>query len=100
GFSYLFDRTKTVIRGSYTRSFETPYNENLILSSTTGISGLTNGSIGDVINQPLRPGRRNQFNAGLQQGIGKYFVLDADYFWKYTHNAYDFNVLLNTPLTF
>jgi hypothetical protein len=100
GFSYLFDRTKTVIRGSYTRSFETPYNENLILSSTTGISGLTDGSIGDVINQPLRPGRRNQFNAGLQQGIGKYFVLDADYFWKYTHNAYDFNVLLNTPLTF
>jgi hypothetical protein len=100
GFSYLFDRTKTVIRGSYTRSFETPYNENLILSSTTGINGLTDGSIGDVANQPLRPGRRNQFNVGLQQGIGKYFVLDADYFWKYTHNAYDFNVLLNTPLTF
>jgi hypothetical protein len=100
GFSYLLDRTKTVIRGSYTRTFETPYNENLILSSTTGINGLTDGSIGDVINQPLRPGRRNQFNVGLQQGIGKYFVMDADYFWKYTHNAYDFNVLLNTPLTF
>ena len=26
--------------------------------------------------------------------------MDADYFWKYTHNAYDFSVLFNTPITF
>jgi len=26
--------------------------------------------------------------------------LDADYFWKYTHNAYDFSILLNTTITF
>jgi hypothetical protein len=27
-------------------------------------------------------------------------LIDADYFWKYTHNAYDFNTLLNTTITF
>ena len=33
GLSYLFSRTNTVLRAAYSRSFETPYNENLILSS-------------------------------------------------------------------
>jgi len=50
--------------------------------------------------EPIRPGRRNQFNTGLQQAIGRYLLIDADYFWKYTHNAYDFDVLLNTTITF
>jgi len=27
-------------------------------------------------------------------------MIDADYFWKYTHNAYDFSTLLNTTITF
>ncbi len=26
--------------------------------------------------------------------------MDADYFWKFTHNAYDFSVLFLTPITF
>ena len=26
--------------------------------------------------------------------------MDADYFWKYTHGAYDFSTLLNTTITF
>jgi hypothetical protein len=48
----------------------------------------------------IRPGRRNQFNTGFQQAIGRFLLIDADYFWKYTHNAYDFDVLLNTTITF
>ena len=27
-------------------------------------------------------------------------LVDADHFWKYTHNAYDFSTLLNTTITF
>ena len=27
-------------------------------------------------------------------------MIDADYFWKRTRNAYDFSVILNTPITF
>jgi Carboxypeptidase regulatory-like domain len=100
GASYQLKRTNTVLRASYTRNFETPYNENLILSSATGAGGLADGTLGDASNQPLKPGRRNQFDVGLQQGFGKLIVFDIDYFNKRTTNAYDFNVLLNTPVTF
>jgi len=101
GVSYHLKPSNTVLRGSYTRTFETRCSENLILSSSTGGGGLAeNGILGPATAEPLRPGRRNQFNLGLQQGIGKLVVIDADYFWKYTHNAYDFNVLLKTPVAF
>jgi hypothetical protein len=100
GVSYLFKRTNTILRGSYTRNLETPYNENLILSSATGANGLGNGIAGAASNEPLRSGRRNQFNVGFQQAIGRHIVLDADYFNKRTSNAYDFNVLFNTSVYF
>jgi len=100
GVSYLFKPTNTVVRASYIRSFETPYNENLILSSSTGGNGLSDGILGGTSANKLQPGRRSQYNVGLQQGIGKYLVADIDYFNKFTRNAYDFSVLLNTPITF
>jgi hypothetical protein len=100
GVSYLVKRTNTVLRASYTRNFETPYNENLILSSATGAGGLANGVFGDTSNLPLLPGRRHQFNVGFQQALGSHVILDGDYFYKRTNNAYDFNVLFNTSVTF
>lgn len=100
GLSYLIRSTGTVLRASFTRNFETPYNENLVLSSATGAAGLTDGTIGGVTAQLLKPGNRNQFNLGIQQSIGKLVIVDVDYFNKRTNNAYDFNTLLDTPLTF
>ncbi|HWN97953.1 MAG TPA: TonB-dependent receptor, partial [Blastocatellia bacterium] len=100
GVAYHVKPTNTVLRFAYTRTFETPYNENLVLSSATGAGGLADGILGDATSRPLEPGRRNQFNAGVQQAIGHYIIVDADYFWKYTHNAYDFNVILDTPIYF
>jgi hypothetical protein len=100
GLSYHIKSTGTVLRGSFMRSFESPYNENLILSSVTGAGGLANGVLGDTSNLPLRPGARTQVNAGFQQAIGRHLLLDMDYFIKQTNNAYDFNVLFNTSVTF
>ena len=100
GVSYLVKRTNTVLRASYTRNLETPYNENLILSSITGAGGLANGVLGDTSNLPLAPGRRHQFNAGIQQSIGRHLILDGDYYYKRTTNGYDFNVLFNTSVVF
>ena len=96
--SYLFPRTDTVLRVAYSRTFESPFNENLILSSAAGAGGLQQNGL--AASAPIRPGNRNQFNAGFEQKIGKAIVVDADYFWKYTHNAYDFDALFNTPITF
>jgi hypothetical protein len=99
GIAYNVKRTGTVLRAAYSRTFETPFNENLLLSSATGIGGLTGNVFGST-SVPISPGFRNQFNAGLQQSIGRFVLIDADYFWKYTHNAFDFSTLLNTTITF
>jgi hypothetical protein len=100
GIAYNIKHTGTVLRVGYSRTMETPFNENLLLSSITGVGGLAQNVFGATNVIPIQPGFRNQFNAGLQQAIGKWLVVDADYFWKYTHNAYDFSVLLNTTITF
>jgi hypothetical protein len=100
GVSYLFKPTRTVLRVAYSRTLETPYNENLLLSSATGLGGLAAGQFGAFGVQPLKAGRRSQYNAGLQQNLGRFLQVDADYFWKYTENAYDFDTLFSTPITF
>jgi hypothetical protein len=101
GLAYKIKKTSTVLRLSYSRVLETPFNENLILASL----GTSNPVIVDVIGgtslqAPIRSGQRNQFNAGFQQAFGKYVVVDADYLWKYTHNAYDFSAFASTPIFF
>jgi hypothetical protein len=94
-------KTGTVLRASYARTLETPFNENLILSSR----GCGNQILAPLLacqdgNTTLEPGFKNEFHAGLQQGFGKNFVISGDYIWKYTHNAFDFSVFGNTPITF
>jgi hypothetical protein len=100
GFSYRIKQTGTILRGSYSRTMETPYNENLLLSSSTGPGGLAANAFFGFGTKPLEPGNRNQYNLGLQQAIGNFMLLEGDYFWKFTRNAYDFGVLFNTPITF
>ena len=99
GVAYHIKKTGTVLRAAYARTFETPFNENLLLSSATGIGGLSQNLFGST-GVPIEPGFRNQFNGGFQQAVGKYLLIDADYFWKYTHNSFDFSTLLNTTITF
>ena len=55
------------------------------------LGGQLRGAGGDA----LQPGFRNEFHAGFGQSLGRHFVIDGEYIWKYTHNAYDFSVLGN-----
>ena len=103
GISYNFKKTNTVLRVSYARAMETPFNENLVLSSTGCLDTVIQAvfeTLGSCAPAPFNPGFRNEFHAGLQQAITKHFVISGDYIWKYTHNAYDFSVLGSTPITF
>jgi len=105
GIAYNIKPTNTILRVSYARTMETPFNENLVLSSggcnDAVINALQSAIQGfPCISNPLSPGWRNEFHAGFQQAFGKYLVLDAEYIWKYTHLAYDFSVFGNTPITF
>jgi hypothetical protein len=102
GVAYNIKKTNTVLRASYARTLETPFNENLILSSIGCESPVLNPLLacGALSPEPLSPGFRNEFHAGFQQAFGKFLVVDGEYIWKYTHNGYDFSVLGNTPITF
>ena len=57
-------------------------------------------SKGAADQQPIALGSRNQYDAGIQQGIGGWLLLDVSYFRKYTRNAFDFDTLFSTPVTF
>ncbi|MBV8867707.1 MAG: TonB-dependent receptor plug domain-containing protein, partial [Acidobacteriaceae bacterium] len=105
GIAYNLKRTSTVLRVSYARTFETPFNENLVLASTGCLDAVVNALQSAIqgypcLTTPLSPGMRNEFHAGLSQAFGKFFVLDGEYIWKYTHGAYDFSVFGNTPITY
>ena len=102
GVAYNIKPSNTVLRVSYARVLETPFNENLVLSNEGCGSPVLNPLLlcsSPGIN-PFSPGWRNEFHAGIQQAFGKYLVFSGEYIWKYTHNAYDFSVLGATPITF
>ncbi len=99
GVAYNIKRTNTVLRISYARTLESPFNENLILASDTS-NPVIAAIFGQTSAAPIPPGYRNDFHAGFQQAFGKYLVIDADYVWKYTHSAYDFSDFLNTAIFF
>ncbi len=106
GIAYNIKPTNTVLRVSYARTMESPFNENLILASlgcndpvVVAFQTLVAGGA-CVTTAPLSPGHRNEFHAGLQQAFGRYLVIDGEYIWKYTHKAFDFSVLGNTPITY
>ena len=102
GVAYKVKPTTTVLSISYARTLETPFNENLVLSS----EGCSNSVLAPLlscasgVSTDMAPGYRNEFHASVQQGFGKYLVVSGEYIWKYTHNAFDFSVLGNTPITF
>jgi hypothetical protein len=105
GIAYNLKPTNTILRISYARTMETPFNENLVLSSLGCNDAVINAIMAATISPcvsttPLSPGWRNEFHAGLEQAFGKYLVVDGEYIWKYTHKAYDFSVLGSTPITF
>jgi hypothetical protein len=105
GIAYNLKPTNTVLRVSYARTLESPFNENLVLASLGCNDAVVNNLMSIVqgypcILSPISPAWRNEFHVGLQQAFGRYLVVDGEYLWKYTHGAYDFGVLGNTPITF
>lgn len=104
GVAYNIKPSNTVLRVSYARTLESPFNENLVISS----EGCGYPFLASLVPppgvpcpvQPVQPGWSNQFHAGLEQAVGKHIVLNWEYVWDYYHNAFDFGVLGNTPLAF
>ena len=104
GAAYKIKSTNTVLRVSYARTLESPFNENLVIASTgcsiPFLATLVPPPGVPCVTGPISPGYRNEFHAGLQQAFGRYLVVSGDYIWKYTHNGYDFGTVGSTPITF
>jgi hypothetical protein len=104
GAAYHINSTNTVLRMSYARTMETPFNENLVIASTgcsiPFLAALVPPPGVPCNAGPITPGYRNEFHAGLQQAFGRYLVVSGDYIWKYTHNGYDFGDVGATPIYF
>ncbi len=99
GIAYNIKPSSTVLRVSYARTLETPFNENLVLAGA-GCNVSVIAALVPCVPSNLDPGFRNEFHAGVQQAFGPHLVVDGEYIWKYTHNAYDFSILGATPITF
>ena len=105
GIAYNIKPSSTVLRVSYAHTMETPFNENLILASNGCADPVINALMTSTVSPcvtttPLSPGDRNEFHAGLEQAFGKHLVIDGEYIWKYTHRAFDFSILGDSPITF
>jgi hypothetical protein len=105
GVAYNIKPSGTVLRFSYARTMETPFNENLVLSSLGCLDPVVSAIMASTITPcvsttPLSPGPRNEYHVGLTQAFGKYLVFDGEYIWKYTTRAFDFSVLGDSPITF
>src|SRR5208282_5449043 len=79
GIAYKVKQSNTILRVSYARTLESPFNENLVLSSIGCANAVLNPLLlcSSLSTNPLSPGFRNEFHAGLEQAFGRYLVFPA-----------------------
>ena len=97
GLTYGLSRLRTTFRGDYSRVFLTPYNENLIVASSNG-PGSPSASLVQLV--PISSARRQGINSTSASCSFKACRCKRGILVKFTYGAYDFDVLLNSPLTF
>jgi outer membrane cobalamin receptor len=103
GAAYHLKRTNTVLRASYSRTFQTPPNENLLLSASSEAAAIAPPAVGAALGSavaPITPERQNFFEAGIQQGAGRLVSVDVSYYHKQSVDQQDNNNFLNTGIIF
>ncbi|MEJ5368159.1 MAG: TonB-dependent receptor [Bryobacteraceae bacterium] len=102
GAAYHIRETGTVLRASYSRLYQTPPNENLLLSSSPEAARLTPPLVQEQLGGwiPMRPEEQNFFEAGLQQAVGRKASLNVAWYHKNSRNLQDNNNFLDTGIIF
>ena len=88
-------RTGTVLRASYNRTYQTPPNENLLLSSSEEAATWLNRAF-----VTIRPERQNVYEVGLQQAIGRWASVNGAFYHKDSRDLQDNDNFLNTGIIF
>ena len=103
GLAYHLRETGTVLRTSYNRNYQTPPNENLLLSNSPAAGRLAppdvrRGLNGGVI--LIGPQRQNVYEVGLQQKLANRASLNAVFYHKDSCDLQDNDNFLNTGIIF
>ncbi len=103
GVAYHIAATNTVLRVAYNRLYQTPPNENLLLSSSEAAAELAPAIVRQTLGRAavtLRPERQNFYEAGFQQGVTRYVTVAGAYYHKSATNQQDNNNFFNTGIIF
>jgi hypothetical protein len=91
-----FPSAGLVVHASYDRVFQTPSNENILLSSSTAATMLNPVSL----QLPVEPSEGNYYEAGVAKDFFGKVKLDANYFRRLVNNYADDDQIDNTTISY
>lgn len=103
GLSYALHDQTVVLRASYNRNYQTPPNENLLLSNSEVASRLAPASVRDALGsayRPIQPERQDVYEAGAQFSIGNIVTVDGAAYRKVSKDQQDNNNFFDTGIIF
>jgi outer membrane cobalamin receptor len=103
GVAYHLKETGTVLRAAYNRLYQTPPNENLLLSSSPAAAALAPAIVRQTFGTAavtLQPEKQNFYEVGLQQSLGRVGQLSGSYYHKSASDQQDNNNFFNTGIIF
>jgi len=103
GVAFHVKETGTVLRASYNRNYQTPPNENLLLSNSRQAAELAPPLVREALGGafiPIRPERQNVYEVGVQQALFGRMSLNASYYHKNSRDQQDNDNFLNTGIIF
>jgi outer membrane cobalamin receptor len=96
-------RDNLVLRASYNRNYQTPPNENLLLSNSEEASRLAPASVREALGsayRPIQPERQDVLEAGAQLSLGNVLTLDGAVYRKVSSDQQDNNNFFDTGIIF
>jgi outer membrane cobalamin receptor len=96
-------RGNLVVRASYNRNYQTPPNENLLLSNSEVASRLAPASVREALGsayRPIQPERQDVWEAGAQLSLGNVITVDGAVYRKLSTDQQDNNNFFDTGIIF
>ena len=103
GVAWSLPGGQTTLRASYNRNYQTPPNENLLLSSSADASLLAPPSVRAALggtHVPIQPERQDVFEVGIQHALAGRMTLDVSAYRKHSRNQQDNNNFFDTGIIF
>lgn len=103
GLSYAAIGDTLVLRASYNRNYQTPPNENLLLSNSEAASRLAPASVREALgsaHRAIQPERQDVYEAGAQFALGQAVTVDGAVYRKTSRDQQDNNNFFDTGIIF